>query len=52
MRFLVRYRFIGETEVIGVYRDAESVEEAFNSEKRMWEFWGIEIEFVEGFRIR
>lgn len=52
MRFLVRYRFIGKTEVIGVYLNAESVEEAFNKEKRMWKIYGREIEFVEGFRIK
>ena len=52
MRFLVRYKFVGESKVIGVYRTAESVEEAFNAEKSMWKSWGKEIELVEGFRIR
>ena len=52
MRFLVRYRFVGDHQVVGVYRTAESVEDAFNTEKRMWKSWGKEIEFVEGFRVK
>lgn len=51
MRFLIKYRFVGETRVVGVYRTAKSVEEAFNGEKKMWKCWGREIEFVEGFRV-
>ena len=52
MRFLVRYRFVGNPQVVGVYRTAESVEDAFNTEKRMWKSWGKYIEFVEGFRVK
>ena len=52
MRFLVKYRFVGDPQVVGVYRTAESVEDAFNAEKRMWKSWGKEIEFVEGFRVK
>ena len=52
MRFLVRYKFVDDPQVVGVYRTAESVEEAFNAEKKMWEYWGKEIEFVEGFRVK
>ena len=52
MRFLVRYRFVGDHQVVGVYRTAESVEEAFNAEKSMWKSWNREIEFIEGFRVR
>ena len=60
-RFLVRYRFtkpstqISGTDigrVTGIYRDAESIEQAFEDEKRMWECWGAEIEFVEGRQVR
>ena len=52
MRFLVRYKFVDDPQVVGVYRTAESVEEAFNAEKKMWKCWGREIEFVEGFRVK
>ena len=52
MRFLVRYKFVDDPQVVGVYRTAESVEEAFDDEKKMWEWWGKEIEFVEGFRVK
>ena len=52
MRFLIRYRFVGYSELVGIYRTAKSVEEAFNAEKKMWKCWGREIEFIEGFRVR
>lgn len=60
-RFLVRYRFTKPSEQIsgtdigrtaGVYRDAESIEQAFEDEKRMWEYWNAEIEFMEGEKVR
>ena len=61
-RFLVRYRFTRPAPqitgtspdgiVTGIYRDAESVEQAFEDERRLWELWGADIEFVEGRKIR
>jgi hypothetical protein len=61
MRYLVRYRFTRPSEkvsgtdtgdVVGVYRTANSIEEAYEAERAMWECWGAEIVFVEGKEVR
>lgn len=60
-RFLVRYRFTKKSPMIsgtdigrtaGVYRDADTVEQAFEEEREMWLCWNADIEFIEGRKIR
>lgn len=50
-RWLVRYVFAGSEEIIGVYRNAPTLHEAFTAEAEMWKFWSKKIIFVEGFKI-
>ena len=59
-RFLVRYRFVNDDQIStndednirGIYRDANTLEQAFEDEKKLWNYWGTDIEFVEGRKVR